>query len=216
MKPISVQRPPAEMFHAPTLEVAHALLGMELHSTLGGAYTAGRIVEVEAYLGSQDPASHAYRGPSPRTAAMFKEGGHCYVYFVYGMHHCVNIVTGPGGTAGAVLIRAVEPLQGVSVMRERRAPAPDIALTNGPGKLCQALAINLEVNGEDLRHSQRLWLAGEPRRSLSQVIESRRIGITRATERRWRFYLAGNRYVSRILPDDTPLRRTTLRSTEAG
>ena len=107
---------------------------------------SGRIVEVEAYT-SDDPASHCYRGRTPRNAVMFGPPGRLYVYFTYGMHHCVNIVTGSDGDGQAVLLRAVEPLDGLDVMRSRRGPVPDRALADGPGKLTQALGLDLTGNG---------------------------------------------------------------------
>lgn len=107
---------------------------------------AGRIVEVEAYS-SDDPASHTFRGPTARNAAMFGPGGRLYVYFTYGMHHCVNIATGPEGNGQGVLLRAMTPLDGIELMRERRGPRPDRQLTDGPGKIAQAFGLTLADNG---------------------------------------------------------------------
>jgi DNA-3-methyladenine glycosylase len=189
------------------LRVAPSLL----NKVLVHGERAGRIVEVEAYHGADDPASHAYRGLTPRTAVMFGPPGFLYVYFTYGMHWCANVVCGPDGEAAAVLIRALEPLRGVEGMRASRPAARrDIDLCNGPAKLCEALAITGADNGTDLlapppeRHRGaptgrpapvRLEDDGTapPRRPGRGV----RIGISVAAERPWRFWVAGSPYVSR-------------------
>ena len=162
----------------------------------------GRIVEVEAYLGSRDPASHAYRGMTSRNEVMFSGGGHLYVYFTYGMHFCSNVVTGGEGSGRAVLIRAVEPLRGIHMMRDLRSAGrtrryAGRELCSGPGKLCQAFGMAREENGTDLC-GESIWLArrrGEspPRR----IMRSTRIGITRGREHPWRFFLKDNPFVSR-------------------
>jgi DNA-3-methyladenine glycosylase len=172
---------------------------------------AGRIVEVEAYHGSDDPASHAYRGRTPRTAVMFGPPGFLYVYFTYGMHWCANVVCGPDGEAAAVLIRALEPLRGIEAMRASRPAARrDTDLCNGPAKLCQALAITGADSGGDVMAPPARRRGGAaagasvpvrleddgtapPRRPGRGV----RIGITVATELPWRFWVAGNPNVSR-------------------
>ena len=183
-----------------------------LNKVLVHGERAGRIVEVEAYHGADDPASHAYRGRTKRTEVMFGPPGFLYVYFTYGMHWCANVVCGPDGEAAAVLIRALEPLRGVEAMRASRPAARrDVDLCNGPAKLCEALAITGADNGTDLlappperrrraprrrgRPPVRLEDDGTapPRRPGRGV----RIGISVAAERPWRFWVAGNPHVSR-------------------
>jgi DNA-3-methyladenine glycosylase len=146
------------VFALPTVAVARALIGAMLCRIMpptepdAGEEIVGRIVETEAYLPIVDPACHAYRGPTPRNAAMFGRPGRAYVYFVYGNHYCVNVTTEPAGIGGAVLIRALEPMRGLEAMRRRRpAGTPDAALACGPGNLCRALAIDRSCNGADLR-----------------------------------------------------------------
>ena len=172
---------------------------------------AGRIVEVEAYRGADDPASHAYRGLTPRTAVMFGPPGFLYVYFTYGMHWCANVVCGRDGEAAAVLIRALEPLRGIEAMRSSRPAARrDLDLCNGPAKLCQALAITGADSGVDLLASPPRRRRGDPSAAMAPVrLEDDgtppprrpgrgvRIGITVATERPWRFWVSGNPNVSR-------------------
>jgi DNA-3-methyladenine glycosylase len=185
---------PRRFYLRPAITVARDLLGTYLVSRSAGQALIGRIVEVEAYLGERDPASHAYRGKTPRNEVMFGEGGHLYVYFTYGMHHCCNVVTGPEGRASAVLLRAVEPVRGVDLMRERReggtrGRVSDAALTNGPGKLCQALGITRELNGADLC-GERIWIGKTrgPRRRM-KVARSPRVGISQGQHHLWRFFL---------------------------
>jgi DNA-3-methyladenine glycosylase len=176
----------------PVLEVAPELVGAELYV----AGVGGRIVEVEAYH-HEDPASHGYLGRrTARNAAMFLAGGHAYVYRSYGIHWCLNVVTGGEGEAEAVLIRALEPLAGLDEMRARRGLDDPRQLCSGPGKLCQALGITREHDGLRLDAPPFKLRArtGEP-----AVATGPRIGITRAQELPWRFALAGSRYLSRPL-----------------
>ncbi|HEU5002379.1 MAG TPA: DNA-3-methyladenine glycosylase [Actinomycetota bacterium] len=171
------------------LLVAPDLIGRLLVSDLPAGRVSGRIVEVEAYCGPADPASHAYRGRTPRNAVMFGPPGHLYVYFSYGMHHCANVVCEAEASPGAVLLRAVEPVDGIALMRERRGGGADRLLCRGPGRLAQAFGIDLALNGADL-------VAGPvsvrgPARVSGTVAASRRIGISKATEELWRFYEPG-------------------------
>ena len=167
-----------------------------------GARVSGRIVEVEAYLGVEDRAAHSYGGRrTRRTETMFGVGGTAYVFFVYGMHHQFNVVTGPEGQPHAVLVRAVEPDEGMELMRERRPVSKERELTNGPGKLCRALGIDLTFDGEDLTKSGRVWLeeTGQSYES-DEIASGPRIGVDYAAEdalKPWRFWVKGNEYVSR-------------------
>jgi DNA-3-methyladenine glycosylase len=170
-----------------------------LNKVLARGGRAGRIVEVEAYKGALDPASHAYRGLTPRTAVMFGSPGYLYVYFTYGMHWCANVVCGPEGEAGAVLIRALAPLRGLEQMRAARGPTArrDRDLCNGPAKLCQALGITGADNGVDLLAPGRVRLADDGTPPPQSPAQGRRIGIRVATEEPWRFWVAGEECVSR-------------------
>jgi DNA-3-methyladenine glycosylase len=190
--------PLAPAFYArPTLDLARALLGKTLVRRTAEGVTAGVIVETEAYVAAIDPAAHAYRGQTPRNRAMFGPPGHAYVYGIYGMHVCLNVVTEPAGEAAAVLVRAVEPTRGLELMRTRRGAAvPDRDLCRGPGRLCQAFAITLALGGASLQGPD-LWVAETPGGvETPAVATSPRIGISRAADWPWRFYVPGSRYVS--------------------
>jgi DNA-3-methyladenine glycosylase len=161
----------------------------------------GRIVEVEAYAGEEDPASHAFRGPTARNATMFGPPGHLYVYFTYGMHWCANAVTGPVGLGQAVLLRALEPVAGVDEMRVARPAARhDRDLTSGPAKLCQALAIGPAHDGADLTRRQVAgpWIADDGRSPPEHPGVSARIGISVAVDEPWRWFVEGDPNVSRF------------------
>jgi len=196
---------PRRFFARDTVQVARDLLGGILWADAGGTVCAGRIVEVEAYLDERDPASHAGRGPTPRSAIMFGRPAVAYVYLIYGMHHCFNVVTETAGRAGAVLIRAVEPLVGEDAMRLRRPGGSTVELCAGPGRLCRAMGIDLDWNGLVLGGRSgspannpgpgRVWIAaGQPP---ARVIHGPRIGIRRAVERPWRFCDPESRSLSR-------------------
>jgi DNA-3-methyladenine glycosylase len=193
---------PRSFYQQDTITVARALLGCVLWRRLGRELLAARLVEVEAYLGANDSASHARRGlRSARNESMYLEGGHAYVYFTYGMHWCMNVVTQEADIAEAVLLRAAEPVRGIDSMRERRPKAKrDRDLMNGPGKLCSAMAIDKSLDGEPL-DGKALWLS--PRDidvSDYDIAVSQRIGVENSGEAAgWplRFYLRGNPNVSR-------------------
>jgi DNA-3-methyladenine glycosylase len=159
----------------------------------------GRIVEVEAYAGSEDPASHGFRGPSPRNEVMFGPAGHLYVYFTYGMHFCANAVCGPTGESSAVLLRALAPLEGLDLMRAARGPAArrDRDLCSGPAKLCQAFAIDRALDGTDLVDGGEVRVVDDGVAPPEVPGVSRRIGITMAVDEPWRWFVAGDPNVSR-------------------
>jgi DNA-3-methyladenine glycosylase len=176
----------------PTLAVARDLLGRTLVRDLDGRRLAGRISEVEAYVGEDDLASHAARGLTPRNRAMYGYGGLAYVYLIYGMHHCLNVVTEAEGFPAAVLIRGMQPLEGVAVMRANRTGRPLLALADGPAKLCQAMAIDRRLDGHDLTAGVGLWLEpGEPALD-SAVAATPRVNVGGDQHARtipWRFVL---------------------------
>jgi len=177
------------------LEAAPRLLGCVLERRVGGQQLQARIVETEAY-DQTDIASHSYKGRTPRTEVMFGAAGHLYVYFTYSMHYCCNIVVGPPGHGAAVLLRALEPLAGANDMALRRGGRAGPELTNGPAKLCQALVIDKVLNGHDLREPP-LRLVESPELPSGKIIQTTRIGISRGQDVPWRFYIAGNPYVSK-------------------
>ncbi|MGH2449591.1 MAG: DNA-3-methyladenine glycosylase [Chloroflexota bacterium] len=191
---------PREFFARPSPIVAPELLGKILVHHLPEGVAAGRIVEVEAYTGQTDPGSHAYRGMTPRNTVMFGPPGYVYVYTSYGVHACMNVVTETPGVAGAVLIRALEPLQGLAIMEERRSARRQRDLANGPGKLCRALGISVSMDGTDLEGSE-LWIDDDGYRP-EDIAVSRRIGLSQGSELPLRFYIPGNRFVSRGRPAD--------------
>jgi DNA-3-methyladenine glycosylase len=161
---------------------------MLVHETDEGV-VSGRIVEVEAYCGAEDPCSHAFRGQTRRNATMFGPPGHLYVYFTYGMHHCSNVVTERDGIAGAVLLRAVEPLDGMDLMAERRGVESLRDLARGPARLCQAFGLSLAQDGLDLAGGE-MFVTG--RQKLADGIRtSKRIGVPASDEQRWRFFEPG-------------------------
>lgn len=236
---------PAAFYALPTLDIARQLLGKLLlvadESTAvsqaeNGATSpelppialtnlvGGLIVETEGYVGQEDPACHAYRGLTARNRVMWGTPGRSYVYFTYGNHWMLNVVTERSGFPAAVLIRAIAPTISLAQMHTRRnlhllkaapAHAADLLLTNGPGKLCQALGIDARLNGEDLR-GPRLFIcdpAGLSEPTLSQTLppfettETVRIGISQGVDLPWRYYVKGNPYVSRPLLPKTPVPR---------
>jgi DNA-3-methyladenine glycosylase len=189
-----------DFYRRSTLTVAWELLGKRLVRVVDGQRLSGLIVEAEAYIGEDDAACHAACGRTPRNEAMYGSPGHAYVYFIYGMHHCLNVVTEETGFPAAVLIRALEPLEGLDIMRRYRSGRPDRELTNGPAKLCQALAIDRGFNGVDLCTGEVLFIEEGRMVAQEEVGTSPRIGIKTdelALSVPWRFYLQGNTFVSR-------------------
>lgn len=187
----------ATLLARPASEVAPELLGWRLsHTTAEGTVTVV-LTEVEAYLGEDDPASHAYRGPTPRNMVMFGKAGHLYTYLSYGMHWCCNVVTGQDGHASAVLLRAGRVVEGADLARRRRGErVPDHALARGPGCLGQALGLHREHNGVDLLTCRTLSLRpGEPVEP-SQVAAGHRVGVSVAHDVPWRFWVVGDPTVS--------------------
>jgi len=180
-----------------TPTVAKRLLGKILVRRLRGRTLSGIIAEVEAYRGGDDPASHAYRGETRRNKVMFGEPGHAYVYFTYGFHYCLNVTTERVGVPGAVLIRALEPVGGVEMMMKNRDKRNLLELTNGPGKLTQALGVDDRLNGEDLVKSQRLFIA-KWREAQFKIGETSRVGIDEGLELKWRYFVEGNKFVSKM------------------
>lgn len=184
-----------DFFERGTEDVARALLGTWLVHDSPEGRTVGRIVETEAYLGRLDPASHAYRGPSARNRAMFGPAGHAYVYFIYGMHHCLNVVTAREGVGEAVLLRALEPLEGIDLMEARRGTRSLRALCSGPAKLVSAMGVTRAHDGADLRSGPLRLVAAE--KPPERVRCGPRVGITKAADLPLRFHLEGSPFVSR-------------------
>jgi len=183
------------------LEVSRDLLGKKLVvPTRNGSRVAGIIVETESYRGPEDRASHAYNGRrTQRTETMYGIGGTSYVYFIYGMYNQFNVVTNGADVPHAILVRALEPVEGVEIMRARRHLHPDHNLTNGPGKLCIAMGIDRQLNGADLS-GDRVWIEEYESVSAARIAKGPRVGIDYAEawiDKPWRFWIRGNTYVSR-------------------
>ncbi len=193
---------PRAFFDRGAARVARGLVGSILYRGLGRQVLAGRIVETEAYVGEKDRACHAWRGPTRRNAVMYGPPGHAYVYFIYGMYDMLNVVCQPRGRPEAVLLRAVEPLQGIALMRRHRDVQRLTALASGPGKLCRAFGITRRHDGADLRGAA-LWIGPGVLRPNERIARSPRIGVDYAgadAARLLRFYLLGNPHVSRPGP----------------
>jgi DNA-3-methyladenine glycosylase len=195
-----MQRLERSFYARDTLTVARELLGQRLVRLLDGQRIAGRIIEVEAYIGEEDQACHAASGRTARNAVMYGPAGHAYVYFIYGMHHCFNVVTEREGFPAAVLVRALEPVEGIEVMRAHRGGREGAELTNGPAKLCYALAIDRALNKVDLVTSEELWIERDVSIADDRVVTGPRMGVRGdewAVTVAWRRWVVGNRYVSR-------------------
>jgi len=188
---------PPGFYARDTVRIARGLLGQLLVSTVGGRRCVGRIVETEAYVGPHDPACHAagWRR-TPRNEALYGEPGRAYVYFTYGMHWCANVVTGREGYPAAVLLRALEPLQGLATMRRRRRTSVDALLAAGPARLTQALGIDRRLDAHRLTEPP-LWIAAGTPVERRRIAVGRRIGIREAADWPLRFYVKDSPYVSR-------------------
>ncbi|MDH5256720.1 MAG: DNA-3-methyladenine glycosylase [Gammaproteobacteria bacterium] len=184
-----------------TLDVAEGLLGKMIVREQDNVYMKALIVETEAYIGKEDTACHASKGLTPRTKVMFGECGHAYVYFVYGMHYMLNIVTEKTDFPAAVLIRAVEPVEGIEMMTTNRN-ATGKNISNGPAKLCQALDIDKSFNNWDLTKGEKLWIEENTTPLKYEIVTSPRIGIDYAEKKdriaAWRFFIKHNPYVSQM------------------
>lgn len=187
---------PRAFYARPTLDVARDLIGKTLLRRTADGVVGGVIVETEAYISAVDPAAHAFRGKTARNASMFAAPGTAYVYRSYGVHYCLNAVTEAEGVAAAVLIRALRPAVGLELMRRRRGLGiSDRDLARGPGRLCQALALTTDDDGDDLL-GDALWIAETPAMTPLTIATTPRIGITQAADWPWRFVVAGERHVS--------------------
>ncbi len=199
-----------DFFAKPTLTLAELLLGkIFVHNATDGRCYKGKIVETEAYLAEGDEACHAFRGMTNRNRVMYGSPGTLYVYFTYGCHHLMNIVTEPEGIAGAVLIRAMEPLEGLADMKRNRDVMRTVDLMNGPGKLTRAMDITLAHNGLSLSGDTVFLEEGDnfPQKT---ICSTQRIGITKSTDLFWRRYIAGNAFVSGSKPGPPQKKKKTL------
>jgi DNA-3-methyladenine glycosylase len=198
---------PVAFFRRPAEVVAAELLGKIVASYVGGEFTAGRIVETEAYLGYHDPASHGYlHRRNARNEALFGSPGIWYVYLSYGMHWCANLVCQRAGLASAVLLRALEPVEGLDIMRRRRGAAlPDRELCSGPGKLCQALGITRDLDGLPMAKGHVVVLQADAIDE-GAITTTPRIGITKAVDWPLRYHLAGSPWTSRKEKGGRPVR----------
>jgi DNA-3-methyladenine glycosylase len=190
---------PRSFYAQSTLQVARKLLGKYLVRNHPDGKTVGKIVETEAYVGPHDLACHAAKGRTARTEVMFGPPGHAYVYFIYGVYYCLNIVTEEVGHASAVLIRALEPVEGIELMQQRRGTQKLHSLASGPGKLCLAMAIDKTLNGVDMCRGNILYVEdrGEPR---PKIVARPRIGVDYAgkwKDKPWRFLIRGSEFVSK-------------------
>jgi len=194
---MNYKRVTPDFFKGSTEEVAKKLLGKILVRTYKGQKISGMIVETEAYLDENDLASHSAVGMTERNKAMFGEAGLAYVYFTYGMHYCFNVVTGDEGKGSAVLIRSLEPLEGIELMKKFRKQKDVHILTNGPAKLCQALKIDKKLNGVDLKTSKEIFIAESDQTQRFEIVTSTRIGIEKSKDLPLRFYIKENKFVSK-------------------
>lgn len=188
---------PRAFYARNTLSVARELLGKFLVRRVKEGVMIGKMVEVEAYRGPDDPASHAYRGETPRNKLMFGRAGIAYIYLIYGNHYCFNVTTEKKGIPGAVLVRALEPIKGIEIMQRNRGTKNPLNLTNGPGKLSKAMNITKEQNGLDLTKGGELSVYDPGGKEFPEIVSTKRVGVKAGIDKPWRFYLKNNRFVSR-------------------
>lgn len=192
---------PRSFYARDTVQVAKELLGCYLVNETPQGTISGKIVETEAYLGQIDEAAHAFKGERPHTTALFQSPGTLYVYFTYGMHYCANVVTNREGLGEAVLLRAVEPIRGIDLMRQRRAVAKGTLLTNGPAKLVQAFGITIDQNGSDATQPPTYFTSPPTHDHYpltdEEIVTTTRIGISKAKDLPLRYYIKNNPYISK-------------------
>jgi DNA-3-methyladenine glycosylase len=188
---------PKEFYIRSSVIVAKELIGKYLFRNTGKEILSGIIVETEAYTGRTDPAAHSYNGKTPRNEVMFDEGGAAYVYFTYGNHFCFNTVTGKKNTPSAVLIRGIEPLEGIRIMKKNRGTDDLYNLTNGPGKLTKAFSIDKKLNGANLNGNEIYIAEAAGNNKKYSIMKSKRIGITKNPDKLYRFYVKDNPFVSK-------------------
>ncbi len=186
---------PRRFYERPTLRVARELLGKILVRNWKGRLLSGKIVECEAYIGEDDPACHAAVGKTERNAVMYGPPGFAYIYFIYGMYYCLNVVTERAGFPAAVLIRALEPLEGIEWMMKNRNKNRLSEIASGPGKLCQALALDRNLNGADFCGDELFIVQGDAVPE-AQIVADSRVGISSGQHHPWRFFLKNNPHVS--------------------
>jgi DNA-3-methyladenine glycosylase len=185
---------PRSFYNRPTLDVARDLLGKTIVCDLPQGRLGARIVEVEAYIGEDDPACHAAPGPTARNQVMYGRPGFSYVYFIYGMYHCFNIVTERRGFPAAVLLRAAEPVEGLEVMRQNSPRSRTVTILSGPGKFCRAFGLTVKHSGVDLTGDV-IYLCDAPAPE-SDIVNTRRVGINKGVDLAFRFFLDGSSAVS--------------------
>ena len=189
---------PESFYQQSTVSIAQQLLGTYLVHDSADGKTIGKIIETEAYLGSSDPASHAFRGKTARNAVMFGPPGRVYIYFIYGMYYHMNVTAAPEGIGEAVLLRALEPVEGIPLMQARRKTDKLLNLCSGPAKLVLAMGVTPALNGHDLRQRP-LVIVRDSQQEAVQIQTTRRIGLKKATDSLLRFCVAGSPFVSRSL-----------------
>lgn len=189
---------PKKFYLRDTVTVSKELLGKLLVRKTGNTYLAGKITETEAYIGEHDPACHAFGRITPRNQTLYEDGGICYVYLIYGNYFCFNTVTEKKGEGSAVLIRAVEPIEGIEIMKSNRGnvKAPH-DLTNGPGKLCLAMDIDKSLNAHDITKEGEIFIAKPLKKEKFEIVTTRRIGLNVGIDFPYRFFIKDNPYVTR-------------------